>query len=197
MSSIDAYRNLLLRLLPPGRAFNREAGSKLYQLMEALGVELSRVDSRAKELLAESDPRTTTELIEDWERLVGIPDDCQTEVSASLAERRADVVRKLTNGGGATPAFFVALAAYLGYDVEVQDTYPFRCGKGRCGDPIYGIEWAFWFQVITANFDTQIFRAGAGRCGDRLRVIRNDLLECVISKAKPAHTEVQFLYTEE
>jgi len=45
-------------------------------------------------LVSELNPYSTTELLPEWERAVGLPDSCFLS-GRSIEERRADVVRKL------------------------------------------------------------------------------------------------------
>jgi len=193
MSLIDKYRYLVLQLFPHGKAWNRDSTGMLYQIAEGLGVEASRIDEALIQLVEDADPRTTTQLLDEWESLVKIPDECQ-EKAAAIEDRRRDVLRKLTNRGGASLQFFVDLAEGIGYTVTVNNCFPFRAGVNRAGDRLFGDLWRFWFQVQAADFDLRVFRAGEGRAGDRLRTFRNDELECVIRRSAPAHTKVQFLY---
>lgn len=194
MSIVDKYRYLVLQLFPHGRAWNKEVNGLLYNLAEGLGVEPGRVDTLMTSIIEnEIDPRTASQLLDEWEQLVGIPDECQDKASA-IEDRRRDVLRKLTNRGGASHQFFVDLAAGIGYTVTVNSCFPARAGVFRAGDRLFGDLWRFWFQVQAADFDLRVFRAGEGRAGDRLRTFRNDELECVIRRAAPAHTKVQFLY---
>jgi len=197
MSVIDKYRQLLLHLWPKGRAWNRESDSIFFETNEGMAVELSRIEDRADTLLENLDPRTTFELLEEWERMVGIPDECQ-DVAGTIQERINAVVLKLTTRGGNTLSkqFMIDLAFSLGYVVTIEEpgVDMFRCGISRCGDRLYGPLWKFWFQVITDTFVLGVFRAGTNRAGDRLRTFENAALECVIERAKPAHTRVQFIY---
>lgn len=191
--SVDAYKRLIYGLLPQGRITRRQEGTVLDKIVQSIAEEFTRIGERAARLLEEYDPLTTLELLGDYERMLDIPDDCQ-ERADSVSERQRDVKRKLTNRGGASLAFFEELALGVGYVVEARNTFPFRAGKGTAGSRLYGILWLHWFQIAAEDFNTVKFRAGVGRCGERLVTTRNDILECVIRRAKPAHTQVQFLY---
>ena len=193
MTKVAKYRELMLRLFPRGRAWAKDQGTVFYSFAEALGVEYARIDDALAQLMEDADPRTTNQLITDWENLVGLPDECQ-DIAPDIETRREDVVRKLTNRGGSSREFFSELAQSIGYDATVTDCFPFRAGRNRCGDRMFGDLWRFWFQVSSPDFQLDVFRCGVGRCGDRLRTFRNDELECVIRRSAPAHTKVQFLY---
>ena len=77
----------LAALLPIGPAWPREYDSTLMALIGGLSQIWGDVDGRAADLLeTESDPRTTVELLPDWERAWGLPDPC---VKAAARHRRA------------------------------------------------------------------------------------------------------------
>ncbi|MCA3359217.1 MAG: DUF2313 domain-containing protein [Roseomonas sp.] len=83
----SAYLSQLIALLPPGDALAREPGSVLARLLSVPAAELARVDGRVEALLLESDPARTTEMLEDWERALGLPDVCYPNFQFSRASR--------------------------------------------------------------------------------------------------------------
>ena len=212
--SIEKYKRALTDLLPDGLLWERikTDGTGLFR---ALAAEFSRVDSRGADLLLEFGPGTATELIDDWETLLGIPDEC-SEAQDDLAKRRAQARAKLASLGGMNSEFFVELAAQLGFDAVVRDYELFRVGKSRVGgrlsnaydaardqfrvgshrvgDRLKRFGWRYTFEVNTEASMVEAFRVGYGRVGDRLRTFENPLLECMIKKAKPAHTSVFFTF---
>lgn len=187
------YRRMLQKLQARGLAWPRLAGTVLGRLLEALGAELWRVEQRALELLAEADPRTTVEMLADWERAAGLPDEC-TGPLESASERRAALVARLGSIGGQSRAFFIALAADLGFEVTITEFDAFHAGS-PVGQPLYGEDWEFAWQVNAPEVSVRDFLAGAGVAGDPLRDWGNDLLECSFERAKPAHTIVIFAYS--
>lgn len=186
------YRGMLQKLMPPGMAWPRLAGTVLGRLLEGLGVELWRVEDRARALLREADPRTTAELLADWERVAGLPDPCTGPLN-SLAARRAALAARLGGLGGQSRAFFIALAASLGYTITITEFDAFQVGL-PVGQPLNGEDWEFAWQVNAPEVSVRDFRVGAAVAGDALRDWGNDLLECAIERAKPAHTTVIFAY---
>lgn len=110
----DHYREQLQALLPPGRAWPRESGAVLTQVLDGLAQELSRVDLRVENLIDEIDPRTTGELLPDFERVYGLPDPCVTD-SLTTDQRRNALVSKISNQGGQSPAYFLSVLERLGY----------------------------------------------------------------------------------
>ena len=69
--SEDDYVQLLSALLPPGPAWSSEDVA-----IKGAAPSLLRVHQRAEDLMLELDPRTTTELINRWEKCCGLPDEC-------------------------------------------------------------------------------------------------------------------------
>lgn len=190
------YLRQMQALLPPGPAWPKDDDALLTRMLGALAAELARVDGRVQKLVDEDDPRLAAELLLDWERVAGLPDTCvalsgQTQ---SIAQRRAALVARLTMLGGQSKAYFIALAASLGYTVTITEFRPFRAGQSRSGDPV-ATNWQFAWQVNAPLNTVTPFRAGNAVAGDPINSWGNKLLECVLSRFKPAHTTVVFAYT--
>lgn len=191
----DAIRRQLQQLLPPGLIWDIEDDSVFDKLLEAMAEESGRLQGRACDLLIESDPRLTTELISEWERLVGLPDACIGELS-SLQERRNAVVGKFTNLGGQSIAYFLQFAASLGFIISIQENKEFRAGFSAAGDALTNGEWVFVWDVH-APFSSGIpFRVGQSAAGDPLVAFGTSALECLFEDYKPAHTQVDFIYDQ-
>jgi uncharacterized protein YmfQ (DUF2313 family) len=186
------YRNQLVQLLPKGKAWEILPGNVMDNLLNGVAIELARTDGRGDDLLDEADPRTTYELLEDWERVFGLPDDC-TGPEDSLESRRQQIVSKMVMRGNQSIQFFKDLAAALGYTIEIEEFTPFRVGD-RVGARCYGLEWVHAFSVISSLGTIREFRAGQNYVGERLREFGNDVLECIINRAKPSHSVAIFEY---
>lgn len=172
----------LQALLPPGAAWPRDADAELTALVEALGWEFSRVKRRGRRLMTELDPRTTFELLEDWERVYGLPS--AGVAPTSLEGRRQALHARMLEFLSPTPAAFIELAAACGYTATVQEPYGdlvARCGRARCGDTLYGEAWAHvWILVVE---DPPPGPA-----------LTHAQLEAVIRRSTPSHTLVVFSY---
>jgi len=190
------YLAQLQALLPQGPAWPRDADAELTRLLAAWADEMARIDARAADLVEEADPRTTAELLADWERVAGLPDACVEALAGAqtTAQRRAALVGKLTTIGGQSAAYYIALAASLGYAITVTEFRPFRAGQSCAGDALTNDEWIFAWQVNAPETTIVDFAAGRSCAGDPLRAWGNELLECVITRLKPAHTHVLFAY---
>ncbi|NYY77123.1 hypothetical protein DMH20_01870 [Escherichia coli] len=66
---------------------------------------LTRVHQRADALMRELDPRTTTELINRWERLCGLPDECIPAGTQTLRQRQQRLDAKVNLAGGINEDF--------------------------------------------------------------------------------------------
>lgn len=172
-----AFLGQLQALLPLGPAWTRDPGAGLTRLLEGLADELARVDARGENLLFEADPRTTDELLTDWERVVGIPDEC-AGIGGTLEARQLAVFQKLSELGGQNAAYYVGIAVALGFTATVQEYSMFVAGD-HAGDLLYGEAWLFHFTIDVSAEAGDVDRA---------------LLECVIGRARPAHTTVNFTY---
>ena len=145
----DDYAVAQRRLLPRGLIWLTEKTSALFALFLGFGDEWTRLDQRFLDLIEESDPRTTTELLPDWERFAGLPDPC-APAPVTLAERREALSAKLVATGGQDALYFIEVAANLGVVItitEQQHGLPFRCGSSRCGDPMNGESSVFHWLV--------------------------------------------------
>lgn len=180
-------------LLPTGPAWSRDGSAKLTGLFGAIAVEFNRIDKRDCDLLREMIPVTTNEMLADWERVVGLPDDC-TGPADSVAARRNAVVSKLRSTGGASPGYFIDLAASVGYSITITEFRPHRAGWVNPGT-YTDAEWAYTWRVNAGTTTYRYFRAGLARAGERLRTWGNDQLECILTKHKPAHTRLIFAYS--
>ncbi|SNT29105.1 Uncharacterized protein YmfQ in lambdoid prophage, DUF2313 family [Noviherbaspirillum humi] len=196
VSAID-YLRQLQALLPHGAVWPRNDDAALTRLLQAAADELARIDARSEQLVSEADPRTTAELLADWERNAGLPDPALVVagLSQSVAQRRTALVTRLTTVGGQSPAYFIALAGALGYTVTITDFKPFQAGVSRCGARLTNGAWRHAWQVNGALNTVTPFRAGQSAAGDPLNAWGNQLLEAVLSRFKPAHTTVLFAYS--
>lgn len=192
----DDYRRLLLQLLPQGMAWPRASDSTLARFLDAVAVEFSRVDQRAGALFAEVLPATTSELLEEWERVAGLPDPCVADQPQTLQSRRAALVARLAGTGGQSIDYFIGLAADLGYTITIEEFRPFRVGAAVVGDSLTNGDWAHTWRINGPEVTVTAFRVGQSVVGEPLRAWGNELLECRISGLKPAHTVLLFAYPE-
>ena len=196
--SAEAYADQLVRLLPPGRAWPRGTDSTLGRLAAGMAQALARIDERGDRLLDETTPDTALELLPDWERLAGLPDEC-VAAPDSLGERQVATASRIAAAGGQSRAHFIRLAATLGYQTRIEEFRPFVAG-GRAAERVQGEDWAFaWRMIVLPTGQARTvgrgtaFGAGS-RAGGRLQGFGSLNVECVIARARPAHTTLLFAY---
>lgn len=187
------HSDLLKRLLPPSSY--SPTGLALSAELLAEGNALDRAQFSADQLLLEMDPRTCSVTLPDWERVYGLPDTCVAAagIAQSFSERRAALVALVTLRGGQSPAFFVGLAAALGYSITITEGSP-HTTEHDSEHPTFDEQYRFIWTVnaslntireLTTEDDTEMATAVWG----------NKLLECRINRFKPAHTYVIFAYS--
>jgi uncharacterized protein YmfQ (DUF2313 family) len=139
----SAYLQLLQRLLPKGKLWTVDPGSTLTKVLQAMADELARVDARSDVLLNEAKTTTTIELITDFEREYGLPDDC-FEIEDTITERQAVVNTKFKLIGRLDKQYYIDLAKNLGLTITITEFQPFWCGQAidkPCGDNAVLFHW--------------------------------------------------------
>lgn len=195
MATALEYRSQLRALLPQGPAWPREPGTLLGGLLYGYAEEFARIDAAAARLLDEADPRSAYDLLADWETTLGLPDEC-TAAADTISGRQLACYAKLAVLGGQTPAVYIAIAASIGIEIEIHEFDPDVDDYDESLD-ISGGKWRFVWRVdVLSVVDYEVFRAGSGAAGDRLKEGGALDLECIINRAKPAHTHVVFTYPE-
>ncbi|MGB0683415.1 MAG: YmfQ family protein [Magnetovibrionaceae bacterium] len=187
-----AYAEARGQLMPTGGAWPRDPDSVQMGLQKAKAEEDARVHNRALDLIEESDPRTAVEMLIDWEGVCGLPRPCTAGEAETLSERQAAVHAHLTSTGGQSRAYIIELARLLGYEITITEHRPFTCESG-CEDPVADEEWRFAWIVNAPETTIREFTCESS-CEDPLRSWGNKLLECAISRVKPAHTNCLFAY---
>lgn len=188
----ELYLSQLQALLPTGAAWPREPDTVLTTVLAAMADGLARAHNRALDLIEEADPRTTLELLADWERVCGLPDPCSGQ-AATIAERRAQVVARLTATGGQSPAYFIALAAALGFDITITERRARYYGRRRHGTPYGGEEMQRIWEVHLPP--ELVFRRhhGQGFHGEPFASWGAQSLICMLERLKPAHTIIWYV----
>ena len=210
----DDYVDALAALLPTGPAWPREPETALMALMGGLAqIWGDPVDARAADLLErESDPRSTIELLPDWERNWGLPDPCYTG-PLTIHDRQVALVARMTMLGAQSRQFFIDVAAFLGYTITITEYAPFMAGVSNCGDtrtppldpdPRVGDyrwyigppEMRFYWTIHVTGARLVWFRSAQGQAGvdHHLEIGLAEDLECLLDRWKPAHTDIIFDY---
>lgn len=130
----DDYAEALLNELPDGRAWPRQVERVVSIVCTGLAQVWGALETAASKLLeVESDPRITQDLLPDWERNFGLPDECYSE-PLTIGDRQIALVQRMTLEGAQSREFFITEAAKIGYVISITEYRPFVCGLDRCGD---------------------------------------------------------------
>lgn len=184
-ASVEAYARQLQQLFPPGVIWNFESDSELTKLVLGMAGELARVDARSDDLMEETDPRTASETLSDWETMLGLPDAVIPVIPGTDAERRLAITQTVIRRGGQNAAYYIGIALACGYPgATVQDGFSsgvLRAGF-HAGDLCYGLDRAYHWEVTVPGSPS----------GTHLTHAQ---LEAAITAVKPSHTTVTFNYT--
>lgn len=175
--------------LPEGRAWaaKTNVSSNTYALIQACAAALNRIQQQISELAMQHSIPMTSDLLPDWEKSVGIPDEC-LPVAESLAERRQNVIDRLRRAPIVTKAEFEALGeALIGEPITVTP---------GADAVVFPLSFPIVFASGPGRF--QMFVTLPGRTGFPYAfpipfgLVRSELLECVFRKLVPANVTVNF-----
>lgn len=191
----DDYQRQLLQLLPEGPMWPRDPDTFMAKVLGAAAEGFARVDASAAALVRESDPRDASQLLDDWERNAGLPDECLSPAT-NVAERRRRLHQKVVRQGGQSTAFFISLLASLGYpDCTITEFRPFRAGS-KCNAGLNQGGWRYAWRVNVPAAANVKFLNVSGRVNEPLASWGDAGLACLLAKYKPAHTIVYISYGE-
>lgn len=182
-----AYLAQLKALIPPGRAWSRERGTTLGAFLEAAAHELAEIDGEAVALLLDIRPATTTELLPDWERVAGLPDNCSS-LASTLVERRASLLTKIVTRLNLNPSTFEEIGLSFGVVLTVEEHDQTRAGTSTTLNTGGGRWRHVWWVTVPTSADVRAFDMNSDVNTPLLLVDRNTELECRLQKASPAHT---------
>lgn len=214
----DIYTKHLAKLLPQGKAWlssqgtgsdpsgSKESSSKtsnFHNLFQGMASELTRTHVRFESLLKENDPRITLELLSEWERFAGLPDDCSI-ISSTLGEtiqkRKENLLQKLTGVQGQSVAGFEKLLKRLRVNAKITELCPFVFGVSQAGQDALngGAENRNYFFIEVIEERLTWLECGVSEIGVTSFVVIDyaEELECLINRFKPAHTQVIVSYRQ-
>lgn len=211
-TDIARYRDLIEGLLPKGRLWRPREQPTFKSFLESIAVEPCRVEDRIKVLLFEADPRQTDELLEEWERLLGLPDEC-SHTGQTEDERRTQLFQKYTDIGGLSKIYYEGIAADLGFPtVTVRNFVNAVVGRATVGQalnnyfvniltvgmtigqPLQLVGWRYYWNVDMPASSVETLEVGE-TVGNPLREFTNPLIECTMQKRKPGHSAIFFTFS--
>ncbi len=205
---IQDFTDQAIRLHPRGAAHVIPRGSTRRKFWEGMVRLVADAEARAVDVLRESDPRTTTELLPEWESDFGLPGPCD-ELGATTIHRRAALTAKITAQGGQSRAYFIRVALALGYAITITEHPAMVIGRtvgpGGTFDGVFFLpgrldvltsvgHWTYTWDVHAPEVSPFFARVGESTTGDPLVEATNVPLECHLEEIKPAHTRIRFFY---
>jgi len=185
------HANSLAAYLPSGKLFQAAMVSttNFRKFIEGLADELQLGEGYLKAYQDEYDVRTTTQLINQWESALGIPDDCFSG-TGSLSERRRDALAKLGSLGVQTAKDFEDLALIFGINANVFSGvgiggFPLTLPFPLIGDTIAKFTIVVQYSVIGGSKFTLTLPFTLG--DDSV-----DIMQCLFRKLKPANVQILF-----
>lgn len=182
------HANSLASYLPNDRLFSGKLNdeSELRKLLTGLAEELQRAERYTSDFFEQRDIEKTTDLIEEWESAVGIPDGCFTN-DGTIEERRNHVLIKLAQSIQTTKDFerigellgfqYLSVIPLLSSD---NPPIPIELPKARFIVLVTGVGVAPKNPPYTVPFIPSK--------GD-------SLIQCLFERIKPAN--VRFIYRED
>lgn len=195
LHSTEDYASALQALMPPGRAWPRSATSVQAAVRRALARSYQRSDADAQRLLVGAFPATATIMLSEWENTLGLPDDCSISEVGGISDRQRAVVSKLISTGGLNRAYYIDVAAALGYTITITQFRQAMAGMSACGDALNGEEWPYTWRINAPQTTIKYAVAGGSYCGDPLTSWGNKQLECTFNKLAPSHLNIIFNYS--
>lgn len=177
------YVTRLQALLPPGRAWPRDADATLTKVLTGLAGALADTNTDANALLVDAFPATAIDLLPEWEAALDLPGQFGV-APGTTAGRQAAVVAALTNTGGQSKAYLIALAAALGYTITISEFTVYGVDQG-VDTPINGDACGSMF-VVHASAAIAITYTPVVDVVQATPNFGNPALEAMLAAAKPA-----------
>ena len=208
---VPDYVAALHALLPRGRAWSRDGDTTQTAVLTGLAEVYEDSNQDANDLLVQAFPATADEMLPEWEYTFGLPESTTAYVphtvegtsteplllllptASSLSERQRRVVAALTNTGGQSVAYFIALAAALGFTITITQFTAYNVRK-PVGVPIAGDGWAHTWRVNARAADAITYTPTADVVPATPN-FGNPTLDAMMGAFKPAHTVVIMAYT--
>jgi uncharacterized protein YmfQ (DUF2313 family) len=155
------------------------SGNIFRRFLSCFAAELSRFESNAWDVLNQTDPGVAVDFLLDWERVLGLPEECFADETLTVAERQEIAHNKLFSTGViASESFYVNYAATMGFTVTVEeipeDSSPRIMGVAIMGVEPMGGSGGYSILKITVV-------SGTGNI---------NVLQCAIDRLKPAHVTI-------
>ena len=190
----------MLSLLPDGWAWPRhdDMDSIAAAILLPFAQSIADLELQAEQCFNEIDPRTASECIEDFERVLGADDCISDRDNLTLSKRQQIAHMRWTARGGASAQYFIDLAAMYGVTITITEFTTSQADWLCADDELVEEPGQFLWEVsIPSLIEDTEFYADESVAGDRLWDFSTSDIECLLNKYKPAQTRIIFRYDEE
>ena len=163
------------KLLPRGPIWK---GRILNQVINGMAKDAVKTDNDIEILAKNMLPSTCEELLSDYEKMYGLPDDC-TIGEQSLIERKEALLSKTRKKEVPTVAWLKSYAKSMGYYIDIITHKHFICGISKCGDRLGGAIGSIRIEVLNSNHS-----------------YNKSEFECRLNKILPADVDIFYSYKE-
>jgi hypothetical protein len=118
----DQQARLLAKYLPSGKALiaKDNKNTNLYKFIKSQAYEFSLISDKLNDTICEYDAQNTTKYIEEYERMLGIPEAGCFKTSVSIDRRRNQIYAKILAIGTQTCDDLVEVIAALGITIKCE-----------------------------------------------------------------------------
>ncbi|WP_140186098.1 YmfQ family protein [Providencia stuartii] len=185
-------KSILKQLLPPV-SYSID-GIILDAELKAEGDVFTQGELSASQIRNSVTPFFAGDLLSDWERILGL----SPQKHSSYQQRLNQVLFKLSETGGLSIPYFIALAKNIDYDIQIEEPDPFRASANRAGERLMPEDalWVWIVHINSSNVNFFRFRADGSTAGEPLSFYADSIIESLFDELKPAHTFCYFIYNE-
>jgi uncharacterized protein YmfQ (DUF2313 family) len=183
--TLDRMTDILCKYYPDGIMWEAKyiEGSNLRNTIKAKAKEFLRSYSRIFEIRTQYNIRTTTTLIDEWEKMLGIPDECFSNIDILQIRREQSIAKLARVKKLVTDQNYQQLAKIFNVDMEVLPAHPKHT------------QFPYTFPIIFCNDEMEAVNTIIVHfltLNDRREVFEN----CIL-KYKMAHIHIIFLNPNE
>ncbi len=195
MPAVEDYQHQLKQLHPRGKLWNSllRDDSFYSKLLKGVATEFARIDERTVDLIDEADPRSTVELLPDWEKAAAIPGTCGY-LGETIAERQQILTAKVVEQASDNHQELIDIAERLGFAPATVTEYESHSADSTVDAPIYDEDWRFAIKLSAPDKPVITFTVESTVDESLGQELSRTQLECAINKMAPAHCVVIFEY---
>ena len=188
-----ALTDQICKLLPSGQAWIKAPSTNLYRTVALFAGALQRAIDFCAYAQRDTFPTTCVDSLSAWQSSCNLPDPLCPPLTTQ--QQFQQMVSRVENLGGQSPAYFVQVAAKIGYTITIQECAQARAGLSRAGQAqSWYVGGDFVWIVNVANAALYQFRAGLNRAGQPLDTASDTRwLQYELDRIAPSQTQIVWL----